>query len=347
MRQGDTTNKAPVIKVKNEVKKDTTYMIIHEVSQELVTISEDSYAIQLGAFRNKANAEVLSKKLSKLLDKKVDIIIEDDFYKVRISDIKERKKVDENLSVLKQNGVTEVWVINLKAKHQQLVLTEKQDTITKITENITETPFVAINPEILIQLGAFHQKGNAIALGENVSGILSRKLIIVFEGGYYKVRLAGIPILDQTVLEEMKKLEGSIGKLGIKNLWLVPFKPQPEEPVILIRETTIKPVEWKKQVTVCLKPETKHALVKEKIVAQASAAEPTISLQVGVFHKYSLALRAQKRITSKLKLPVEIIKQYEYYHVLVTGFYKREETYKYYPELAGLGYPGITLIEKK
>ena len=66
-----------------------------------------------------------------------------------------------------------------------------------------------------------------------------------------------------------------------------------------------------------------------------------------MFYKQSDALRAQKRITAKLKLPVEIVKEYEYYHVIVKGFYTREETYKYYPELAGLGYPGITLIENK
>jgi hypothetical protein len=48
---------------------------------------------------------------------------------------------------------------------------------------------------------------------------------------------------------------------------------------------------------------------------------------------------------SKLNLPVEIVKQFDYYHVIVTGFYSREETYEYYPELAGLGFPGITLLE--
>ena len=48
---------------------------------------------------------------------------------------------------------------------------------------------------------------------------------------------------------------------------------------------------------------------------------------------------------SKLNLPVEIVKQFDYYHVIVTGFYSREETFEYYPELAGLGFPGITLIQ--
>ena len=71
----------------------------------------------------------------------------------------------------------------------------------------------------------------------------------------------------------------------------------------------------------------------------------TIALQVAIFHKESQALRAKKRIESRLDVTVEIVKQWDYYHVLVTGFYTREETYQYYPELAGMGYPGITLIE--
>jgi hypothetical protein len=79
----------------------------------------------------------------------------------------------------------------------------------------------------------------------------------------------------------------------------------------------------------------------------AGAALPRISLQVGVFHKFSQARRAQKCITSKLYLQVEIVPQWEYYRVLVRGFHSREETYKYYPELAGIGHPGISLIEEK
>lgn len=344
----DTTGLKTPSPAKTVVRKDTTYMVVHEVTQELVTISEDSYAIQLGAFRNKQNAETLRKKLANLLGKKVEIIIEDNFYKVRISDIKDRKEVDENLNVLRQNGVTEVWVISLKAKRQQWVLTEKQDTVTKITESITINPLVTISPEMLIQLGAFSLKSNALKLKDRVSASLAGKVIIVNEGGYYKVRLAGIPVIDQTVIEVMKKLEGPIGKLGLKDIWIVPKKLQPEEePAILIRETAPSPVEGKFEVPAIVKPESTLRLIEEKIIVPVIPPQPTISLQVAVFYKQSDALRAQRKIMSKLKLPVEIIKQYDYYHVIVTGFYTREETYKYYPELAGLGYPGITLIENK
>ena len=98
-------------------------------------------------------------------------------------------------------------------------------------------------------------------------------------------------------------------------------------------------VVWEEEVPLVVKPLTTIKLKEEKIVAKVAPPEPTISLQVGVFHKQSEALRAQRRITSKLKLTVEIVKQYDYYHVIVTGFFTREETYQYYPELAGLGYP--------
>jgi hypothetical protein len=87
-------------------------------------------------------------------------------------------------------------------------------------------------------------------------------------------------------------------------------------------------------------------LTETRLEKPKGRSQPTISLQVAVYQKQSQALQAKRRITSKLNLPVEIVQQWEYYKVIVTGFYSREETYKYYPELAGIGYPNITLIEE-
>jgi hypothetical protein len=84
-----------------------------------------------------------------------------------------------------------------------------------------------------------------------------------------------------------------------------------------------------------------------KTVTSVLPPEPTISLRVATYYKQSQALRAQRKIHSKLNLPVEIVKKWDSYIVIITGFYTREETYKYYPELAGLGFPGISLIEEK
>jgi hypothetical protein len=335
--------KAPVPE-KPTVKKDTTVMIIHEVTQELVTITEDSYAIQLGAFKNKSNAEAMRRKLQKQLSKKVDIVMEGDFYKVRINDLKDRKEVDENIAILQKNGINELWVISLKAKKQQWVINERQDTISTITEKTIPE----YGPEITIQLGAFRDRSNALALLQHLKARYGSRLKMVFDGNFYKIRLIGSPLLEQSVLDEMNKQAPSLGKLKFKDIWVVPPELLKENaPVLVQPETPINPVEWNRKVPAVVKPETSTRLIENKIVGPSLPSEPSISLQVGVFHRKAEALRAQRRIISKLNLPVEIVKQWDYYHVLITGFYTREETFKYYPELAGMGYPAITLIEKK
>jgi cell division protein FtsN len=348
-----TKTETEVVTEKPVVRKDTTYLVVHEVTQELVTIQEDSWAIQMGAFRKKSYAESLKRKVEKALQQKVDIIVEDNYYKVRVSDIKTRDVVDKDLALLHQNGINEVWVISLKAKKQQWVLKEKQDSVIKVNESVSDTAMFAISPATLVQLGAFRNESNALALRNLVSSKFDGKVEIVNEGGYYKVRLAAIPLIDQTVLDVMKNLDGSIGKLSLKDFWVLPPRLQPssekpmEEKPVIIREKAPEKVEIKTEIPTIVKADSTQVLNETKIAPIEIKPEPTISLQVAVFHKESEALRAQKKIMSKLKLPVKIIKQYEYYHVIVTGFYTREETYKYYPELAGLGFPGITLIEDK
>jgi len=318
---------------KTILRKDTTYMVVHEVTQELVTITEDSYAIQLGAFKKKKNAEDLRRKLMKLLGKNVEIIIKDDFYKVHITGLKNRNEADDNISLLRQNGIKEVWLISLKAKQQQWVLIEKQDSIANIKETIAEKPVTTIDTSISIQAGAFRKEALALALRNKLSGALDKQVFIVHEDGYYKVRITGF-----TTRKDRAKFLPSLKKFGINNFWVLPVKKQKEQvPVIQPPDVVSFGIPH-----LMVDEKTDIPVVKERPVAP----EPTISLQVGVFHKQSQAKRAQRKITSKLKLPVEIVQKWDYYHVIVTGFYTREESFKYYPELAGLGFPGISLLEK-
>jgi hypothetical protein len=346
MTQPDTTGKkAPVITQKPLVRKDTTYMIVHEVSQELVTITEDSYAIQVGAFKNKSNAETLRRKLENLLGRKVEIVIEDNYYKVRINEIKDRKEVDSIIEVLKKNGINELWLISLKAKKQQWVVTAKQDTVSTVTETITQNPSV-IDSDIL--LGTFRLRSNTIELKKLVSASLDKKLTVSNIGGFYKVNVAGNPKLDETVLEEMKKLEPSIREVKFKDFHIIPIIQLPEEETgIIVREIPPRLSQQVIEIPSLEKQEMISGFIKSKIADQVISPVPTISLQVGVFHKKSDALRAQRRIISKLNLKAEIVQLYDFYHVIIPGFFTREETYKYYPELAGLGYPGPTIIENK
>jgi cell division protein FtsN len=193
---------------------------------------------------------------------------------------------------------------------------EIQDTISKAKELASEKSVQAFSPDMLIQVGAFLHESNALSLRERLSYLLNKTVIIVPVDGYFKVRITGF-----TSSEEMEKLIPTLGLLGIKNIWVFQVKKKEDKLSQVVVQTDTS--------------------LKDKPVL----AEPTINLQVGVFHSRSEALRAQRRITTKLNLPVEIVKEWEYYIVLITGFKTRDEIFKYYPKLAALGYPDSFMIE--
>lgn len=339
----DTADIEPVVvePEKPVIRKDTTYMIIHEVVEELITITEDSWAIQLGAFRVRSNAENMRRSLEKQLGRKVEIVIEDGFYKVRIVEIPTREEVDQIIEVLRKNGVTELWVISLRAKQQQLVLTERQDTVTTITERVVDRPAVAITRENSIQAGAFYVESNAIALKDRLEKQIDKKIVIVEEDGFFKVRIQGFENRA-----EMEKYLPVLRPLGLYDLWILPEIRVPDliEPEVVMPDTIKVPVEEKKI------PEEKKEEEPEKepeVVVPVEAPEPTVAIQAGVYYKRIQAVRATRKIKRKLGLPVEIVQQWDMYRVLVTGFYTREEAFIYYPELAGLGFQQISLIEKR
>jgi cell division protein FtsN len=204
-----------------------------------------------------------------------------------------------------------------------------QDTISKAKELASEKPVQAFSPDMLIQVGAFLHESNALSLRERLSDLLNKTVVIVPSDGYFKVRITGF-----TSSEEMEKIIPALGLLGIKNIWVFRVKKKEDiiSQVVVQSDTSVKAT--KDKINVPVVAEDKRVL-----------AETTINLQVGVFHSRSEALRAQRRITTKLNLPVEIVKEWEYYIVRITGFKTRDEIFKYYPKLAALGYPDSFMIE--
>jgi hypothetical protein len=348
MKITEKTTVTPDIKIKPETRKDTSYMIIHEVTQELITITEDSYAIQLGAFREKSNADAMRIKLQKLLGRPVEIIVEDDFFKVRIDQIKVREEVDKIIETLRINGITELWLISLKAKKQQLILVERQDSIRQITETSVAQPDETKGPDINFQFGAFRDKANAVELLKQLKIRYGNRIKMVFEDGFYKLRLAGDLPMKKTVLEEMKKLGPELGKLRFNDLWLnLPVMPEENLPEVIERPViSVSRVDRKMEVPSVIFKRDLISLELNKIIRPPLIPALSVSIRVGVFDKKSQALRAQKKIASKLNLKAVIVQQWDQYTVLIRGFHTREETYRYYPELAGIGYPGISIIEE-
>ncbi|MCK7542419.1 MAG: SPOR domain-containing protein [Marinilabiliales bacterium] len=57
-----------------------------------MTITEDYFAVQFGAFRTKVYAEIMKNKVEGALDKNVELFEEDGFWKVRITGFDDRER---------------------------------------------------------------------------------------------------------------------------------------------------------------------------------------------------------------------------------------------------------------
>jgi hypothetical protein len=188
---------------------------------------------------------------------------------------------------------------------------------------------LSINPDLIIQVGAFRLEPNSTVLKEKLSAVLNNPVTVVTEDGFYKVQITGF-----SSQEEMEKLYPTLAFLGLKNFWVLPVKKREE----FNQEASLLPDTIKETVVV----EPTFPVTPEETPVDSL---PSIALQVEVYHDKTEALDAQRRITTKLNLTVEIVQEWEYYKVFVTGFKSTEEANKYYPDIAKLGFPHISLIE--
>jgi len=188
---------------------------------------------------------------------------------------------------------------------------------------------ISVNPDLIIQVGAFRLEPNSSVLKDKLTAVLDYPVTVITEDGFYKVQITGF-----TSQEEMEKLYPTLAFLGLKNFWVLPVKKKEEiSPEVIVQPDTLKVTAVEDQAL----PVTADDPPVDSI--------PSIALQIEVYHDKSEALDAQKRIKAKLNLPVEVVQEWEYYKVFVTGFKSTEEANKYYPDIAKLGFPKISLIE--
>jgi len=367
MERPDTTRLAPE-PAPETVKKDTSYLVVHEVTRELVTISQDYFAVQFGAFRNKAYAEIMKKKVESVLDKNVELFEEDGFWKVRITGFANREELEKYIPIIHGQGITEIWVITNKAVRGEWITIAREDSLALVRERITEEP--AREPEPVpvpvviagttVQLGAFGTLEETTAMSDRLLAAAEKLVTIRNEGGVFKVQISGFA--DTSEVREFIPLLQKHGFADILVLHqdetaLVPIVPSALPPAAVepglqpepeVQVPVEEPVAQEQPAVIV--PEQPAAIVPEKPEAIQEAAPPPpvprFILHAGSYPKRAQAERARQRIVRSLKLPVEIIEDWDRYRVVVTGFFTREETYPYYPELAGLGFSDIFVYEK-
>jgi cell division protein FtsN len=116
--------------------------------------------IQAGAFSIMSNAGALMRRLEKATGRKCVIVTEDGLYKVRLSGFKDRIEAENYLPKVKALGLPEAFV-------------------------------VGYHEGIVIQVDAFVFEQNAKKVQQSLMKVTGRKVKIVHEDGFYKVRLDG------------------------------------------------------------------------------------------------------------------------------------------------------------
>ncbi len=326
------------------LKKDTSYLVVHEVTRELVTITEDYYAVQFGAFKNKLYAEIMKKKVEAVLDKNVELFEEDGFWKVRITGFDDRDDLNRYIPIINGQGITEIWVITNKAVRSNWLIKEREDSLALVKETV-ETPVVPVKISgTTIQLGAFSSEEETLSMTDRLLAAAEKLVTIRQEEGVYKVQISGfadtnevrdfIPLLKKHGFTDILVIhEDETGLVPVAQ----DIQIQPEQPVqVVVPELPEEPVE-----IVVEQPEEPVIIIEETL-----PPEPIFILHAGSYFKLSQAEKAKRKIESKLKRPAEIVQEWETYKVIVPGFYTREETYPYYPELAGMGFTDIFVYEK-
>ena len=329
------------------VTKDTSYLVIHEVTRELVTITEDYFAVQFGAFRNKLYAEIMKKKVDGVLDKNVELFEEDGFWKVRITGFDDREDLEKYIPVIQDQGITEIWVISNKAVKGEWISRTREDSLAVVKETVIEEPMPIVIRGTTVQLGAFSTLEETVTMSDRLLAAAEKLVTIRNEGGLFKVQITGfadtnevrefIPLLRKYGFEDITVLHGS--EAGLVPVVPVALEPVPERPEG--QEKGEVPVLQEEQEEI--EPDLP---VKVEEIAPPPPPKPRFVLHAGSYRREAEAERAKQKIEKRLKLPVEIIGEWENYRVVITGFFTREETYPYYPELAGLGFTDIFVYEK-
>ncbi len=348
--------------------RDTTYIVIHEVTRELVEITEDYYAVQFGAFTTKLYAEIMRDKVAKALDKNVELFEEDGFWKVRITGFDDREDLESYIPVIHAQDITEIWVITNKAVSGEWITKRRDDSLAVVRDQLRDVVPVAeekpakdkvvegkpakeealeaeaepadVEPLPLVitgtslQLGAFTSYAESQAMADRLLAAADRLVTIRNEGGRFKVRITGFA--DTTEVREFLPVleEHGITQLIFLDEWGNEMAP-PEPPVV------IPPVVLEEKAAV---PEPVRDEPEE--AAPAKLQLPRFVLHAGSYYRKAEAERAAQRIKRRLNLNAEIVEEWESYRVVISGFFTREETYPLYPELAGLGFTDIFVYEK-
>jgi cell division protein FtsN len=329
---------------------DTALLIANEMIEEDITTTDNSFALEIGAFENETEAEVLGERLSKLLGKDVSLIYEDNLYKVRITGFTTSNEVMESFPVLKGEGISEIDLIYFKGMLNSDLATNiegietgpvktysEKDTTVVIVHEITEEDMNSSTDRYVIQLGAFKRKENANILRKRLADVLGKEVIITFKDGYYKVRVIGFE-----TSYEVKNYIPELVRNGFTEIWAVNLKGMQKQGT---PSNKMKPN--KEVIGTFTEKDTTYLIVDETNVKDMPGGKDSFAIQVGAFNLKINADVYRIKLATILGKEVEIFVENELYQVRIPGFRTKEEVDAYIPVLQKNGVSEMKIVNIK
>lgn len=184
----DTSKVNSVVKL--PVVKDVKPVVVTDTISKLVTVIKPSDKpvlgvdhliegpsfVQIATFIDRSDALSAQKKINKLMDRLIVVDYENGINKLRIPNVTRMSESDSLISLMSQNGYPDAFLHKMGDK---LPLEEVE---------FDEDKYSAV-----IQVGAFVKQENAFDAEKTLRHIADNPISVLFEGGFYKVRLSGFP----------------------------------------------------------------------------------------------------------------------------------------------------------
>jgi cell division protein FtsN len=250
----------------------------------------------------------------------------------------------------------------------------------KPSETLTKgTSIVGYEGDVL-QIGAFKTKANAFEALKKLEKITGKPANMVYEEGYYKVRIPGFANRSFA-----KQFSPKLNKLGFSYTYIPVLKAQPSyqvgeyakeidainaqkewisrttKPVLIIFDKGL----YKVRIPGIIRKEEGDSLFSKpgKVIKQqhnpgnmndtinransSANQQYTSAIQVGAFADQKNAIRAKKKIIKITELPVVIVFEGGLYQVRIIGFTGRVQALEIQPRLRALGFTEAYVIRVK
>ncbi len=228
-----------------------------------------------------------------------------------------------------------------------------------------------------LQFGAFKRKSNAVVAMKNLEELSGKPAILIFEGGYYKLRIPGFadrsvarqfalqfPKLASHSFQITHNLPPGSNQVGEFTNEAAAIKAQKEwikrtgKPAVIVYDNALYKVRipglTATEKTIPLIPKqvqnVKSAIVPEKQYVNDIMDNPDANLQygsaiqAGAFINEKNALSAEKKIRKATKLPVVIVFKDGIYLVRILGFSNRVHALGFLSNLTSIGFKDCFVV---